>query len=203
MSQKLEWGPRKFLSGQALGLCSGLTTKACDLNPPPSPSHCGFSGPRGGRRGRSRLQASSEGLTRGHSYTGRFPFNKVRLFSPKSPGDSVPRQNDSLAPKPRLALDTLSQDPSPHRAVEQLPWDSSCGCGLCGVSSHRNTTQERFHTEPSGLSPGAGSLVCWLPSRVQIPSTLHTSFISRLEPTPLEVSEKRGQSQMPKCGPLC
>lgn len=158
--------------GQALGLCSRLTTKACALNPPPPPSHCGFSRPRGGRRGRSRLQASSEGLTGGHSYTGRFPFNKVCLFPPTALGtlcqDRMTHWLPGLASLWTHSVGALL----PEEQESSCCWGPRCGCGPCGVSSHRNTAPGRLHTEPSGLSPGAASPApaFWLPSSVQIAS---------------------------------
>lgn len=141
----------------------GLSSK----HPPPPPRHCGFSRPR-----RGRLGAPSRELTRGHSYAGGLPLNKVRLFC-QSPGDSEPRHSDSLAPRPCLALRDAQPGPfSPQSRAERSCRLAPGPRGLCRVSLGGSTTQKSFRTgawrPPSqGAFPIRGG---WPPSPVQISS---------------------------------
>lgn len=199
-----DWASGNFSPARVWAFVLGWQQKPELQTSTPPPSHCGFSRPRGGRRGRSRLQASSENLTRGHSYTGGFLFNKVCLFPPRALGTLCQDRMTHWLPGFASLWETLNQGPSP---AEQ---ESSCCLAprqsrLFRVSLDGNTTQGRFHVR--AFRPQLWRripLPCLLTSsKTSSVITLHTSLISLHEPTPLGFSASHGQPWMQKYGSLC
>lgn len=132
----------------------GLSSK----HPPPPPRHCGFSRPR-----RGRLGAPSGELTRGHSYAGGLPLNKVRLFC-QSPGDSEPRHSDSLAPRPCLALRDAQPGPFSPQSGTQLPSGSRSAWALQSEPGREHNPEELPHGSLEASVPGCVSHPRWLAS---------------------------------------
>lgn len=135
---------------------------------PQPPSHCGFSRPRG-KRGPEQVTVLLQRVDSGPFRHRKVSFQQSLFVSPKSPGDSVPRQNDSLAHRPCLALgDAQPGHFSPQTRLQ-------VHLGSTALAWVETPPQEGSTHEPSGLTLAwdAPVQVCWLRPGVQtVP--LHT-----------------------------
>lgn len=97
-------GPRKHLSSQGLGLCCRLTTKVWPSSVHPLPQVPVVSPGQEGKKGQEQVTSLHRGADWWPFIRRRASFQQSLFVSPKSPGDSVPRENDSLDPRPCPAL---------------------------------------------------------------------------------------------------
>lgn len=105
---------------------------------PHPPSPCGFFPGQGGKRGPRQVTGLLHRVDWGPFRHGRASFEQSLSVSPQSPGHSVPRQNDSLSPRPCLPLgDTQPGFFSPRTRL-QVHWTP-------GMSLDGSTAQGGFH----------------------------------------------------------